>query len=434
MTAVRLPPRADVRIDPGSAVGALAAPASKSVTNRLLVAAALAEGDSVLREPLESDDSSVMRAGVTALGARVEAGTDAWRVIGTGGRVTAPASPIDAGLSGTTMRFLTAVATLAPGPVRLTGRPPLLARPIGALVDALTVLGADVACEDGRPPVRVSGGGLAGGEVSIDVSASSQFASAVLLVAPYARADVRVALRGTAADEYVALTADVVRDWGAPISEEGARAWRISPGVGYTGRDVTVEYDASAAAHLFGLAAATGGEVTVTNATVGSRQPDARFPEVLEAMGCAVSRRGDALTVAGPERLSAIDVDLSGMPDQVTTLAALAALADGRSVLRGVAVARTHETDRLAALAAELAKLDVAVREHSDALEIDGGARGPATMDTYDDHRLGMAFASIGAVIDGVVVAEPWCVAKTYPGFWADARQLGVGWREVAGT
>jgi 3-phosphoshikimate 1-carboxyvinyltransferase len=406
----------------------VAAPGSKSVTNRVLVLAALADGESLIDGGLESDDSAAMRRVIIGLGARI----DRWRVTGTGGRLAVPGAPLDAGLSGTTMRFGTALAALAPGTVILTGRPPLLRRPIAPLTAALRALGADARDRDGFPPVQV-GGGFDGGTVVVDSTGSSQFASALLLAAPYARRNVEIAVDGSTAEAYIELTASAACDWGAAIDSIPGPAWRVVAGRHYRPREVQVPSDASAAAHLHALAVATGGEVTVTNATASvGRQPDAGLPHILRAMGARVTRHGDALTVAGPARPRPLDVDLTAMPDQVTTVAALAALADGPSRLRGVAVARTHETDRLAALAKELGKLGVDVEERPDGLDVHGGeASGPARLATYDDHRLAMAFAAIAARIPGVVIEDPDCVAKTYPGFWSDLTAMGVRWRSV---
>lgn len=425
------PPRAVEVLPSGPVTGALTAPTSKSVTNRMLIIAALADGHSVIRDPLESDDSAAMRAAVAAFGAAVRADTEAWHVTGTAGRLTSPAAPVSAGLSGTTMRFVTAVAALAPRGATVTGRPPLLRRPIGPLSAALTALGADVRDDGGFPPVVAAGGGIDGGTVRVDGTASSQFSSALLLVAPYARRDVTLDVRGTVARGYIELTAAVMRDWGAEAVAAGDARWTVRAGRGYGARDRQVEYDASAAAHLLAVGAATGGSVTVTNAAVDARQPDTAFPDVLAAMGCRVERRDAALTVTGPSVLAPVDVDLRVMPDQVTTVAALAALADGTTTIRGAAVTRGHETDRLAALAGELAKLGVTVEERPDGLVVHGGSpRGPARLSTYDDHRLAMAFAALAARVPGVVIDDPGCVAKTYPGFWTDVGGLGVRWQE----
>jgi 3-phosphoshikimate 1-carboxyvinyltransferase len=425
----------------------LAAPASKSVTNRALLCAALAAGTSHLAGAAPSDDAEAMAAALVHLGAGIDTGDRRrWRVTGTGGRLRSPDRPLDARLSGTTMRFLAAAATLTPAGATVTGRPPLLRRPVGPLVAALRALGAEIAdAGAGRPPVTAAGGGLEGGRARVDAGASSQFASAVLLVAPYARRPVTLTAERLGAAAYVELTAAVMRDFGAGVEPvaapagpgpatqpaAGPAAWRVEPGP-YRATDLAVEYDASAAAHLFALAAATGGQVTVTNAAPGTLQPDAALPGLLAAMGATVTRDGDAVSVSGPATLAPVDADLAALPDQVTTVAALAALADGRSRLRGVAVARGHETDRLAALAAELAKLGVAVTERPDGLEVAGAgpqALRPARLATWGDHRMAMALAAVAARVPGVVLEDPACVAKTYPGFWHDLAAAGLVWR-----
>jgi 3-phosphoshikimate 1-carboxyvinyltransferase len=227
-----------------------------------------------------------------------------------------------------------------------------------------------------------------------------------------------------------------MRDLGAAVEPAGPDAWRVEAGRPYRATDLEVEYDASAAAHLFPLAAATGGRVTVTNATPGTLQPDAALPGLLQAMGATVERDGACLTVHGPQALDPVDADLAAMPDQVTTMAALAALATGPSRLRGVAVARGHETDRLAALAAELAKLGVAVTELPDGLVVAGAGPDrlrPARLATHGDHRMAMALAAVAARVPGVVLEDPACVAKTYPGFWRDLATAGLAWRAHPG-
>ncbi len=424
-------PAGAVELRPSGPVDArLAAPPSKSVTNRALVCAALAEGTSELRSPLDSDDSQAMRAAVAAFGAEVSVAAGAWQIHGTGGRLRRPGRPVDARLSGTTMRFVTALATLAPGPATITGRPGLLARPVGPLVTALGTLGGELRDTGGFPPVVAAGGGLAGGQVVVPSAASSQFATAVLLVAPYARAAVRVRAAGVGAPAYLELTVQTLAGWGARVQRLAADTWQVAAGCPYRARTLTVEYDASAAAHLLALAVASGGRVTVTNARAGSRQPDARIGQALAAFGAALRRDGDELTVTGPPALAPVDLDLAAMPDQVTTLAALAALARGRSRLRGVAVTRGHESDRLAALAAELTKVGAEVVQRPDGLVITGTRRPrPARLATHGDHRLAMAFAALGLAVPGLVVEDPGCVAKTYPGFWADLAAAGVGWR-----
>lgn len=416
----------------GPLSGALRAPASKSVTNRLLILAALAEGASALISPLDSDDSRAMRECVAALGAEVSRADGMWKITGTAGAPQSPSAPLDARLSGTTARFVTALLTLSAGGGVVDGRGQLRQRPIAPLAAALAALGADVRSTAGGLPVTVAGGGLDGGAVDVDVSGSSQFASALLMVAPYARADVVCRVRGRAADDYIALTAALMGEWGADITRDGSGGdWRVRAGAGYRARSVEVEYDASAAAHLFAMGVASGGAVTVTNVATRTRQPDAALPDVFARLGCDVRRDGSSVKVAAGPALRPIDVSLAAMPDQVTTLAALAALASGTSVLRDVGVARLHETDRLAALATELGKVGVRVEAQPDALVIHGGtARGPARLETYDDHRLAMAFAALGTRVPNLVISDPGCVAKTYPEFWHDVARLGARWKE----
>jgi 3-phosphoshikimate 1-carboxyvinyltransferase len=418
-------PAALTVVPSGALHGSVRAPGSKSLTNRALLAAALAHGTSRIHSPLVSDDASAMLSAVRVLGARVAFSDDVVVISGTGGAVATPSEPVHCRLSGTTMRFALAVAALASGEVTLTGDVPLLRRPIGPLCQALRDLGARVSDADGFPPAT-AGGGLAGGTARIDVSGSSQYASAVLLAAPYAAADVTVIADGEAADAYIAMTVDLMHRWGATVDTSGPRRWRVRAGRGYQARDEHVEYDASAAAHLYGLAMATGGSVTVTNVAPTTLQPDAGILEVLTWMGGTVTQDGAHVRVEGPGRLRPVDVDLADMPDQVTTVAALAALADGASHITGVGVTRGHETDRLAALAIELRKVGAAVEEEPDGLRISGPAStaGPV-LDTYDDHRLAMAFAAVAARV-GATIRDPGCVAKTYPRFWDDAAGLGM--------
>ncbi len=411
--------------------GALAAPASKSVTNRLLVIAALAEGESRLSGPLRSDDTTVMRAALSSLGVALAEAPDGTLVVsGSGGRLSAPATVVSAGLSGTTLRFLAAVALLVDGTLLLDGEPALRRRPILPLVHALESLGAEVATADGRPPLRISSRGLRGGPVTVDAAESSQFATSLLLVAPYAGSDLELEIRHLGAAGYVELTVEAMSRWGAGVVREGPDRYVVAAGRHYRARSEEAEYDASAAGHLFALAVATGGSVTVTNA-VATTQPDAALAGMLAEMGAAVAGEpGGGVTVGRPGALRGIDVDISPMPDQLPTLAVLGALAQGTTRLRNVAVARGHETDRVAAVSHELAKLGADVEVEPDALVVRGGrALHGGVVETYDDHRMAMAFSSLAAAVPGVVIVAPACVRKTYPAYWRDAGALGLRWR-----
>jgi 3-phosphoshikimate 1-carboxyvinyltransferase len=413
----------------GPVHGSVEAPSSKSLTNRLLVIAALATGDSQLTRILDSDDTVAMMAGLRALGAGIGRSGAAAEVRGTSGRLVGPFPPVNAGLSGTTLRFLAAVALLAEGTVVIDGGEPLRRRPISALLEALRAAGADVEADEGRPPLRISGHGLAGGTLRVDASASSQFATALLLVGPYAREDLVLEVDGLEELGYVRLTLEVMRRWGATVMEEETGRFRVLGGTGYQARAESVEHDASAAAHLYALAVATAGSVTVSNAQA-TAQPDAGILELLAAMGASFTRGPAGTTLERSGELTGITADLGGMPDQVPTLAVLGALAKGDTVIRGAAIARGHETDRIRAVATELRRLGGDVDEAADGLVIHGGARlHGGRVRTYHDHRIAMAFTALGAVVAGVEIAEPGCVAKTYPEFFADVASLGIGLR-----
>ena len=418
----------------GSLVGTCPAPTSKSVTNRLLLMAALAAGTSYLRDPLRSDDTAVMMAALRMLGAGVtELEDGAVELAGTAGRLRAPHGVISAGLSGTTLRWLAAAALLVDGTVVLDGEPALRRRPMMPLLRTLEALGATIETDGGHPPLRISSAGLRGGHVSVDAAESSQFVTSLLLVAPYAVDGVELDVSNLGAGGYVDLTLEAMTRWGAEVHREGSTRYVVTAGRHYQARDEVVEYDASAAGHLFGLAMATGGSVTVPN-VVATTQPDAGLVQVFEAMGGRIVSApggGVCLSRAGP--LQAIELDISVMPDQVPTLAVLGTLASGTTRLRNVSVARGHETDRVTAVSRELRKLGADLEEDGDVLVVRGGAPlVGAVVDTYDDHRMAMSLSSLAAVVPGVVVRDPGCVRKTYPGYWRDAARLGMRFRTPA--
>lgn len=419
-----------ITIEPAGPVsGTVTAPASKSVTNRLLVLAALAEGESELARPLVSDDTIAMATGLTTLRCPVSLTPSVATVSGRDGAVGPPHGVVDAGLSGTTLRFLAAVSLLSPSPVTLDGDGPLRGRPLGGLLVALERAGARVRSDGGHAPVEIAAGALKGGRIVVDAAGSSQFATALLLVAPYARGDVELVAENLGAGGYVELTVEAMRRFGAVVEHDpSSETWQVSCAHRYRARDEEVEFDASAADHLFSLALVTGGEVTVSNVRP-TLQPDAALLDVFAAMGATVTpREGGGATVRGPDRLRPVSVDLSPMPDQIATVAVLAALAEGTSRLDGLAVVRGHETDRLAAVATELGRLGVEVAIEGDSLVVSGGrALSPGEVETYHDHRMAMAFGVLGARVPGLSIRAPGCVAKTYPSFWSDLSALGVG-------
>jgi len=405
-------------------------PGSKSITNRALLIAALAKGESQLLGALASDDTRVMREALDALGCAVEMGREAWRVRGTGGALRAPKGPLLVGNSGTTARFLTAAAALADGPVVIDGSARMRERPIDDLTRSLVALGVPVAIlgRGGCPPVRVGGGGLPGGEVEIDASRSSQYVSALLLSAPHAAEDLALRFAGgtLVSRPYVELTLQVMRAFGAEAgwSEDG-RGLRVRAGHPYRGRSFSIEPDASSAAYPFCAAAIAGGRVRVEGIPPDSVQADFALLEILEQMGCRVRRAGDFAEVEGPSGpLRGIDVDMNDLPDAVLAVAVVAAFAEGETHIRNVANLRIKETDRLAALEAELRKLGANARTGEDSLSITPGPPRAAEIETYDDHRMAMAFALAGLRIPGVVILDPGCVSKTWPEYFSVLERL----------
>jgi 3-phosphoshikimate 1-carboxyvinyltransferase len=418
-------------------VGRIRPPGSKSITNRALICAALAEGTSTLRGALDSDDTRVMVDALKALQLEVEHDrlTRTIRIAGCAGRIPAAKADLFIGNSGTTVRFLTSMLALGHGRFRLHGTPRMHERPIQDLIDALAALGCRAVSESGNgcPPVIVEAAGLAGGAASVRGDVSSQFLSGLLLAAPYAAAPIELRVADALVSQpYITMTLDVMRAFGIDVSRGDLRRFTI-PGGHYRGQDYDVEPDASAASYFFAAAAVTGGEVTVEGLNRRALQGDVAFVDVLAQMGCTVRESADGLTVRGPdpargERLRGIDVDMNAISDTVQTLGPVAMFAAGPTTIRGVGHIRHKETDRIRAVAVELRKLGATVEEATDGLKIvpqaDVSGYLGAEIDTYDDHRMAMSFALAGLKIPGVVIRDPGCTAKTYPEFFADLERL----------
>ena len=426
-----LPYPPEIAIRPrGPLAAVVQVPGSKSITNRAALIAALANGTSTLSGCLESDDTEAMREALRALGVSIDVRGDTWTVRGCNGVLHAPHAPLDARASGTTARFLCAAATLADAPVVIDGAPRMRERPIDDLVSCLRALGAEVEIlgVDGCPPVRVHGGGLRGGRAPIDARRSSQFVSAVLLAAPYAREDVVLdPIDGMlVSTPYVDLTLQVMRTFGADAAWIPHGSLRVAKGHPYAARNFAIEPDASAAAYPFCAAAIAGGSVRVEGVRSDSLQADWKLLDVLAEMGCTVERDATSVTVRRPEGapLSGLEVDMNEFPDAVLALAVVALFAQGPTRIENVANLRIKETDRLAALERELGKLGARAETGPDWLSIEPGPLRGAAIDTYDDHRMAMAFALVGLRVPGVVIRAPRCVAKTWPDYFSALERL----------
>ncbi len=430
----RLPRQLPIR-PRGPVDGTLQLPGSKSLTNRAFVCAALAEGTSILTGALDADDTRAMMDCLTQLGGSFEVVGQTVVVGGTNGRLKGSDRPLQAGASGTTARFLAAVATLADGPSLIDGTPRMRRRPIGELVAALQALGARIEAlgDGGYPPVRVGGGGLPGGHAEIDARRSSQFVSAIALAAPYSAVDTSLAFRDgmLVSRPYVESTVEVMSAFGADtvLSERGIRVGRG----GYRASSYVIEPDASSAAYPLVAAAITRGSVRLPGFSLDSTQADLAILEVLQAMGCRVERSQSLVTLTGPiTKLRGIDVDMGQMPDAVPALAVAALFATGPTRFTNIANLRLKESDRLAALETELGKLGSQVETGPDWMTVRPGPPHGAEIDTYDDHRIAMALSLAGLVIPDVVINDPGCVAKTWPGFFDELDQLWPAESRVA--
>jgi len=407
----------------------IAVPGSKSISNRVALLAALADGRSVLDGVLFSDDTRHMVTALRALGVSVESDEAAARLVidGCGGRWPQREAALFVGNAGTAMRFLVAALCLGDGVYRIDGAPRMRQRPIQELVDALVPLGGDAVCErgSGAPPVVVRAHGLAGGRTTLDAARSSQFLSALLQVAPYAARDVEIALTGAlVAAPYVDMTIAVMQHWGVAVARDGARAFRVRAGQRYRAQRYAVEPDASSAHYFWAAAALSGGRVRTPGLSRRALQGDVQFAALLERMGATVTWRADGIEVRGSGRLDGVTVDLNGFSDTAPTLAALAPFASGPVRIDNVAHLRLQESDRLAAVATELGRLGARVEERPDGLSIWPSALHGAAVETYDDHRIAMAFALVGLRVPGVTIKDPGCVAKTFPDYFARLEQL----------
>jgi 3-phosphoshikimate 1-carboxyvinyltransferase len=408
----------------------VALPGSKSYSNRALLVAALARGRSEITDALYSDDTRYMQRALEALGIRVRAdeAARAFTVDGVDGRFPASAATLEIGNAGTAARFLTAAVALGRGVFVVDGSPAMRKRPIQPLLDGLRALGVDAASREGTgcPPVVVRAAGIEGGRARMRGDISSQYFSAVLMAAPYARRDVEIEVEGELVSApYVTMTLSTMQAFGVRAERDGDRWFRVPAGQRYTGRRYAVEPDASAASYFFAAAAVTGGRVVVPRLGAASAQGDLGLLDVLARMGCEVTVAPDAVTVRGPARLRAVDADFTRMGDVATTLMAIAPFADGPVTVRGIAQTHYEESDRPVAAATELRRLGLRVESDWDSVTIHPGPPQPAEVQTYDDHRMAMSFAVTGLRAPGIRIADPGCVSKTFPEFFDVLRRLG---------
>lgn len=402
----------------------ISVPGSKSLTQRALIAAALARGKSRLIGPLESDDTKYSSKALAQMGVLVER-IDGWHVRGNSGEIHPSEQPIYLGNNGTATRFLTSVASLGNSSFVIDGDARMYQRPISPLIEALKGWGVDIASiqDTGCPPLRINAQGINGGTTVLPEGKSSQYLSSLLLVAPYARQPSVLRVEGEVLSKpYVAMTLAVMSAFGIEVEAAADFSSFSIPQGCYKARDYEIEGDASNASYFWAAAAVTGGRVTVENIPVPSLQGDAMLVPLLGRMGCEVIRSGNnGITLHGSKRLEGISVDMGDMPDVVPTLAVVAAFAHGTTVITNIAHLRIKECDRLSAVVKELGKLGVNVEEHEDKMIIHGNGgenlKG-AEIETYEDHRMAMSLAVAGLRVPGVKITGETCVAKSFPDFW----------------
>ncbi len=395
-------------------------PGSKSYTHRVLIAAALADGESDLKNALISEDTQYTIQALKQMGIQIAVNGTNVRVDGKGGRLEPSAGPIFLGNSGTSMRLLTGVAALGNSPYTLTGNARMQERPIQDLLDALQQMEVQARSVKGNgcPPVEVIGARINANKVSINCQSSSQYLSALLLMAPLTPEGLNIqVVGGLVSKPYIDMTVTLMESFGIALARKDCQEFNIPGGQSYRAGEYVIEADCSQAAYFWSAAAIGGMDIKVMGVNPDSIQGDVRFADLLQQMGCRIFKASDGITVAGGP-LKAIEADLGDMPDQVPTLAVVAAFSKGTTVIKNVAHLKSKESDRLAATVTELNKMGIDARCTASALIVKGGQPQGSVVDTYNDHRIAMSFAIAGLKVPGVCIRNEGCVEKSFPTFW----------------
>ncbi len=409
-------------------------PGSKSYTNRALLLAALTDNPVTIKNPLFSDDTKAMIECLKTLGIKIEISENQINVIGSIKDIEDKEYNLDANISGVTIRFILALATIIPGVKTIFGKEGLNKRPIKDLVDGLKQLGAEIEYleNDGYPPLKVNSNKLNPGTIFMNGSLSSQYLSAILLIAPLV-GDITVAIQGDQISKpYLDMTIDTMKQFGVEIVNNQYLHYLINK-QNYKASEYLVEGDFSSAGYFFAIAALTKSSLTLKNLIPDSKQADKKFLGVLEKMGSTITYRNNEITIKG-EAVLPVEIDVTDFPDQAQTLAVLAAFASGITTLKGVQSLRVKETERVVAVQRELEKMGIKTTSTHDTLTIHGGNPKPATIDTYGDHRMAMAFAVAGAKLSGMKINNPDVVGKTFPDFWNKLNEIGIQTKREAET
>ncbi|MBI2654648.1 3-phosphoshikimate 1-carboxyvinyltransferase [Candidatus Woesearchaeota archaeon] len=400
------------------------APPSKSYTQRALIVAALANGKSIIKNPLFSDDTNYMVSALKQFGVEIKKKGKNLVVYGINGRLKTPDKNVFVGNAGTAMRFLATFASLADGDTIITGDKRMQQRPIQDLLYALQQIGVNSKSSDGFPPVKIFGGSFNGGNIRLKGDLSSQYLTSILLCAPYAKNSITMNItENLTSKPYVDITLDVMKKFGVDVKNINYKKFMIKNNQKYKARNYAIEGDASSASYFFAAAAIAKGKVMVKNINPASKQGDIKFVDILKKMGCGVKKGKNYIQIEGYS-LKSVDVDMNEMPDVVPTLAVTSVFAEGTTTIRDVPNLRLKETDRLKALAFELRKIGANVEEMQDGLKIKRRRVQKAIIETYNDHRMSMSFAVAGLGINGIRIKNPACVKKSFPDFWEKFNEL----------
>ncbi|MDY6792805.1 MAG: 3-phosphoshikimate 1-carboxyvinyltransferase [Thermodesulfobacteriota bacterium] len=398
----------------------ISVPGSKSYTHRILIASALSDGICRIDNALKSEDTLITVSALKQMGITIDSNDQRFMVHGAKGAFKDTNEPVYLGNSGTSMRFLTALASIGKDRYLLTGTERMKQRPIQDLLDALIQMGVSAYSvnHNGCPPVVIRGGNLKGGKITIDCENSSQYLSAILLIAPFTKQGLEVnVIKGPVSRPYIDITVDVMQRFGVDVIRDGYNYFKVQRGQEYRSGSYFVEPDGSQAGYFWGAAAITGTCIKVKGITKNSPQGDVRFTSLLEKMGCKIIDEKDGISVTGGS-LSGIEADMSDMPDMVPTLAVVSAFAKGTTVINNVQHLKLKESDRLASVANELAKMGIESGITDSGLTIKGSRPHGAEISTYNDHRIAMSFAMAGLKVPGIFIKDEKCVEKSFPDFW----------------
>ena len=406
----------------------ISVPGSKYIANRILMIASLAEGTSIIKNIPENEDIKATIEALKKFGVEIKKDNNDLEINGTNGKLKLPKDDINVGNSGTLMRFIVGFSSLVKGKTKITGSKRIQQRPIIDLLNSLNDLGIKCSSVNkGFPPVKVEGGTLKGGTTKIKGDISSQFISSLLLTAPYAKNDVEIIIESDLVSKnYVDMTIDLMKEFGVSVERNAYKKFKIKLGQKYVAKEFTIPGDWSSANYFLAAAAIVPGRIKVKGLDM-SAHGEAKFIDVLADMGCNINKNNGSIEIIGNKNLTAVDVDMSTMPDSVQTLAAVAVFTKSTTKIRNIGNLKYKESDRILDTANELKKLGINAIAKEDRLEIKGGKINSTIIDPHNDHRMAMSFALIGLKIPGIKIKNPECVSKSFPEFWSKLKEIGAG-------